>query len=238
MLRSIKFYAKLVLSLICLNPKSINIDRNKDKWSREKKENYAHGLAHNWAKGRVKDSGVNIIVHGRENIPQDGNVLLVSNHQSNFDFAVLLSEIDIQFGFLAKIELGKIPLLRKWIEHINCLLIDRNDMRQQLKIILDGIGMLKNGYSLLVFPEGTRSKDGKVHEFKAGSFKLATKTKVPILPITLVGTADVIENNNSIIKPVTVEVYIHEPIHLEELEKEEIGKIHETVQAIVSGPIK
>lgn len=239
MLRSFKFYVKALGSLVLLIPKlnkgkkmlKANVQPFNDK--------YIYEIVQQWSADRVKDTGAKIFVHGRENIPTEGNMLFVGNHQSNFDFALLLAELNVPVGFIAKVELKKIPLIRDWMDLIHCLLMDRSDMKQQLKTIIEGIDLLKNGYNLIVFPEGTRSRDGKIAEFKAGTFKLATKSKVPIVPFTISGAADVLENNSHHrIAPAEVHLYIHKPIDVAAMNKEELAKIHEIVQSIVEEPLR
>ena len=161
-----------------------------------------------------------------------------SLYQSNLDFFLLIAKIDIPFGFIAKIELEKIPFLRDWMRIINCLFINREDMRQQVEVILEGIKMLKEGKSMLVFPEGTRTRDGKIMEFKAGSFKLATKSKVPIIPVTIDGTYKALEGNDNKLKAGDVYIYFHEPVMANELPKEEAGRINEYVRDIIKKPLE
>ncbi len=238
MIRTIVFYVKAIASVVALVPLRIGAKIILKVKGQKAADEYIYKVVHWWAGGRVKDTGANVIVHNRENLPKEGNFLFVSNHQSNFDFAMLLDEIEIPVGFIAKIELKKLPVIRGWMEYIHCLFMDRSDMKQQLKIILEGIELLKNGCSLIVFPEGTRSKDGKIQEFKAGSFKLATKSKVPIIPLTISGAADVLENNNYIISPAQVHLYVHSPIDVASLSREEMSKLHVTVQNIIEEPLK
>ena len=237
MLRSLSFYIKLIISVLFLIPSMLKAKKIKNENVLACKK-FSYPIIHKWAKKRVEDTGAKITVYGKENLPKDGCALFVSNHLSNFDFLVLLAEINDPFAYIAKIELKKIPLANIWIDCLGCLLMDRDDMRQQLKIINEGISILKNKENLLIFPEGTRSKNGKMLPFKAGSFKLATKAKVPIVPITLIGSADVLENNNYKIYPADIKVYIHKPIFTENLEKEEEGNLHIIVQSIISEPLK
>jgi len=239
MLRSLKFYTKAIGSLVVLIPRLKKAKKILNTKGQSFGDTYAYTVVQQWSANRVKDAGAKIFVHGRENIPSDGNMLFVGNHQSNFDFALLLAELNVPVGFIAKVELLKIPLIRDWMDLIHCLFMDRSDMKQQLKTIIEGIGLLKNGYSLIVFPEGTRSKDGKVAEFKAGTFKLAIKSKVPIVPFTISGAADVLENNSHHrVAPADVHLYIHKPIDVASIDKEELAKLHEKVQTIVEEPLR
>ncbi|MEA5085529.1 MAG: lysophospholipid acyltransferase family protein [Lachnospiraceae bacterium] len=239
MLRSLKFYAKALGSLILLTPKLKKVKKIQNNKEESFDDKYVYEIVQKWSANRVKDTGAKVFVHGRENIPSMGTVVFIGNHQSNFDFALLLAELNVPVGFIAKVELIKIPLIKDWMNLIHCLFMDRGDMKQQLKTILEGIELLKNGHSLIVFPEGTRSKDGKIGEFKAGTFKLATKAKVPIVPFTIRGAADVLENNSHYrIAPAEVHLYIHKPIDVATMDKEDLAKIHEKVQAIVEEPLR
>lgn len=179
---------------------------------------------------KLSDSTVN--VHGLENIPE-GPVLFVSNHQSNMDIAIICGFIDKPKGFIAKKELKKLPLINKWITLAGSIYLDRENPRKSMEGILEGIKTLKNGHSLVVFPEGTRSRGDKMGEFKSGSFKLATKSKVPILPLTIDGTYRVMEANKILIKPSNINFYVHKPIYTDKLSKEEITKLPETVEHII-----
>ena len=179
---------------------------------------------------KLSDSTVN--VHGLENIPE-GPVLFVSNHQSNMDIAIICGFIDKPKGFIAKKELKKLPLINKWITLAGSIYLDRENPRMSMEGILEGIKTLKNGHSLVVFPEGTRSRGDKMGEFKSGSFKLATKSKVPIVPLTIDGTYRVMEANKILIKPSNINFYVHKPIYTDKLSKEEIAKLPETVEHII-----
>lgn len=234
MLRTIKWYFKFVF---CLILKSVDA-KKADKILKEKGEKvydeYVYHIVSEWAKARVKDSGAQITVYGKENIPKDKTVLFVSNHQSDFDIAIFLAMLpEKKEGFVAKVELEKIPFLSAWMKRIHCIFLDRNDIKQSAKTILEGIRLLKNGHSMVVFPEGTRSKGEQMGEFKAGSFKLATKAKVPIIPVTIDGSYKIMEGNNYRIYPAKVNVYVHKPIETALIPKEQESKLPELVQKII-----
>ena len=106
-------------------------------------------------------------------------------------------------------------------------------MKQSAKTILEGIKLLKSGHSMVVFPEGKRSKCDEMGEFKAGSFKLATKSKVPIIPVTIDGSYKILEGSHYRICPAKVNVYIHEPIETANLSKESESKLPEMVEKII-----
>ena len=238
MLRSIRFYSQLVFSLLGLIPKMKKVPRVAEEKGQAAADDMSFHVVKKWSREAMVASGVKVEIEGLEHIPKDRNVLFVGNHLSNFDFLVLLDAIPVPVGFIAKVELKKIPLVATWMDYIHCLFMDRSDMKQQMQIILQGIKQLKEGYSMIVFPEGTRSKTGKMLEFKAGTFKLATKSKEPIVPFTIMGTADVLENNGYRIAKKPVKLVFHPAVDVTAVPKEELGSLHQTVQAIVAGPLE
>ncbi|MGL5764342.1 MAG: lysophospholipid acyltransferase family protein, partial [Sarcina sp.] len=135
--------------------------------------------------------------------------------------------------FIAKKELENIPMISEWMRFMQCIFMDRSNLRKSASAIIDGIKILKSGQSLVIFPEGTRSKGGPMAEFKAGSFKLATKPKLPIVPVTIDGSYKIMEANNNRIKPANVDLYIHKPIFTDSLSKEDEANLHNTVADII-----
>lgn len=166
-------------------------------------------------------SGVKIETKGKENIPKDEACLFVGNHNGFYDILTSYVTIGKVMGFVAKKEMVKIPFLHLWMYYINCLFLDRTNIRNGLKTILKGVEFLKNGISIFIFPEGTRSKDGKLQPFKEGSMKMAEKADCPIVPVALTGTAALFEDHLPRIKPGTVTIEFGTPIHISELSKED-----------------
>ena len=233
MFRTIKWYFKFVFMLFITYPrlrKAQNMLKNNDI---EQFYNYSFEQTSKWAMNRIKDSGSTINVYGQDNVPKDRNVVFISNHQGDFDIAIFMALIPKNKGFVAKIELNKIPILRTWMKYLGCVFIDRKDLRQSLNTINQAINFVKNGHSMVIFPEGTRSKSDKIGNFKPGSFKLATKTNAPIVPVTIDGSYKIKEQNKGFIKPNTVNVYIHEPIFLEDLSTEDIENLPKTIKNII-----
>lgn len=173
-------------------------------------------------------------VLGLDNIPTDRPVLFVGNHRSMLDVVGCGSLIPFPVGFISKIELEKIPLLRMQMRDINCLFLDRKDDRQALKVILKAIELVKGGQSMFIFPEGTRSKEeGKFLPFHAGSFKIATKAKVPVVPVTIVNTGDILEDHFPKIKAVPVVIEFGEPIETASMGREEQKELPERVRNLI-----
>ncbi|MFV0520222.1 MAG: lysophospholipid acyltransferase family protein [Lachnospirales bacterium] len=238
MIRTIIWWIWWPIGLLAYIPRIKNLERQKTTLSKTEYRKKAYEIARSWAKTHLYFAGVSekkdsYVVKGRENIIYDRPTLYVANHQSNFDTAILMVDLDVPKGFVAKIELSNIPILSKMMGHMGCIFIDRNEPKSQLNSILTGIEYLKEGHSICIYPEGTRGKDTTLGEFKAGSFKLATKTNVPIVPITINGTYNLLEKNNNKLKKANVELIFHSPIETSTLTKEEKSNLNNTVKAII-----
>lgn len=193
-------------------------------------------IVRKWALIQVRTSGARFHISGEENIPEEA-VLFVSNHQSNFDIAFFLALVKKPKGFVAKIEILKVPVLRTWMKYIGCVFLNRKDLRQSAKAIVAAIKILRSGHSMVVFPEGTRSKGDSFGEFKAGSYKLATKSKVPIVPVSISGSYKLMEANRNWIKPADVYVKIHPAIPTANLTAEEMAELPTRVENIIKGGV-
>lgn len=237
MLRTIAWFTNFGTSLLGTLPKFYKVRALEKQGKVEEREEYIHKVASKWAQSQLKMSGAKVTIYGEENIPMDIPVVFMSNHQSNFDIPLLMVYVNRPKGFVAKTELKKVPILREWMEQINCVFMDRNDLRQSVKTIIEGIKLIKEGKSLVIFPEGTRSKGGPMGEFKGGSFKLATKPKVPIVPITINGSYKLMEANGNKVKPAEVQVYIHPMIETANLTKEETDALPDTIKAIIGSKL-
>ncbi|KMT22185.1 lysophospholipid acyltransferase family protein [Clostridium cylindrosporum] len=241
MFRSILWYSNFALSLVGTIPSMLKVKKydknNKTEDDKKKREDFVYDFVTNWAKNRLKSAGATIKVYGEDNIPEGESVLFMSNHQSNFDIPLLLGFINTHKGFVAKLELGQIPILNKWMENIDCVFMDRSSIRKSAEAIAETTKLLKRGRSMVIFPEGTRSCCNTMGEFKAGSFKLATKSKVKIVPITINGSYKLMEANGNKIKPSEVEMYIHTPIETKGLTKEEEDMLPDKVKAIIASKL-
>jgi len=209
-----------------------------------KKRGDTHGLrlhatqvARQFARSIFDFSGATVEVIGQENIPKDSAVLFVSNHQGHLDYAAFLGYIDKPKGFIALRGARSIPIVSKWMKDMDCIFMSRTRIKQAVKSIDRGVELLKSGWSMVIFPEGRRSKSDTIAPFKAGSFKLATKSKVPIIPVTLDGTYKIIEANNYLIVPTHIRVTIHPMIETENLEGEELKNLPEKVQTVIASAL-
>jgi 1-acyl-sn-glycerol-3-phosphate acyltransferase len=235
MFRTIVWFACFWLYLIRIMPGYFKANRYLKEGKIKERDELVDSVASKWAKDLLKLAGARVKVTGAENVPSDRAVLFVSNHQGNFDIPILLGCINKPKAFIAKIEMLKMPIIRTWMRQMNCVFLDRQDLRQSLKVMNEATEYLKLGYSMSIFPEGTRSKGKAMGEFKPGSLRIAIKANVPIVPLTIKGSYKLMEENGFVIKPADVEIVISEPIETAGLTKEQTNELNEKVRAIIAG---
>lgn len=178
-------------------------------------------------------SGAKFVIKGRENIPDDTNFLLVSNHRSMLDIPLVMLNFKKPMIFVGKDAIRRWPYIGWWLSAMDGLFIDRTSPKEGLKTILTAIERIKAGESCIIYPEGTRTRTKEIQPFKQGSLKLASKTGVPVIPIAVLGTDDVFENNYLNLKPETVYMTIGKPIYLSDLSKEDQLRSASYVQEII-----
>ena len=193
-----------------------------------------HKAVRFWA-GRVFDYfQVDLNVINPENLPSSGPVVYVSNHQSYGDIPLYFHAIkNHQVGFIAKDSLEKAPLFGYWVKASRGLFLKRGDARASLQTINEGAELLKQGFSLVIFPEGTRSHGSQMSDFKPGSMKLATKARVPIVPVTINGTYRMYEETGIMTKGVHIDFMVHKPIDTASLSRAELADLPERVESII-----
>lgn len=203
----------------------------------DRAQNFHSKIVRNWANYTLKTIGVKVHTVGLENIP-DGHCLFVGNHQSYVDIPVVLSQIDKPIGFIAKKQLEKVFFISYWMKKIRCVFLNRDNVREAIESINQGANNLQNYCSILIFPEGTRSKSDEIGEFKKGSMKLALKSAVPIVPITICGSYKAYENNNNKFFPTDVTLVIGRPIIIDSLSKEERKNLSEKTKEVIQNNYK
>lgn len=187
-------------------------------------------------------SGVKLTVIGEENVPRDEPVLYIGNHRSFFDVVVTYARCPGLTGYIAKDGVNKVPIFRIWMKRLHCIFLKRDDMKEGLKVILKAIEYVKSGISICIFPEGTRNKDKDnptcLLPFKEGSFKIASKTGCKIVPMALIGTADILENHFPWIHSTDIKLIYGEPIDVSALNKDQQKHVGAYCQAIVEELIR
>ena len=187
-------------------------------------------------------SGVKLTVIGEENVPRDEPVLYIGNHRSFFDVVVTYARCPGLTGYIAKDGVNKVPIFRIWMKRLHCIFLKRDDMKEGLKVILKAIEYVKSGISICIFPEGTRNKDRgnptSLLPFKEGSFKIASKTGCKIVPMALIGTADILENHFPWIHSTDIKLIYGEPIDVSDLDKDQQKHVGAYCQTVVEELIR
>lgn len=222
--------------LVCI-PATLYVIRLEKKGEIERADNLTKKFVRNWARRMLKMAGARVTVEGAENVPE-GAAVYIGNHTSYFDIPLMLTHVGEPRGFMAKIESDKIPGIRTWMRRLHCLFVDRSSAASGATVLREGEKMLREGYSLTIFPEGTRSKTGELLEFKPGAFRIATMAKAPIVPVTIMGARAMMEDNGNRITSGDVKIVIHPAIDTAALSRPEIRTLPETVREIIGGPLK
>ena len=179
--------------------------------------------------------GHEVTVIGAENIP-DETCVLIGNHQSYFDILSILSTCDVKkmYAYMAKKGIGKVPFLKTWMETIDCVFLDTTSTRGSMEAIREATELIKEGRSIHIFPEGTRSKGNFMREFSPGAIMIATRNKVPVVPFLINGTYKMFEENGNRMVPTKVTITYYPAIETAGMERAEInaltGRIHDFLQ--------
>jgi 1-acyl-sn-glycerol-3-phosphate acyltransferase len=186
----------------------------------------------------IPSANIDFKVTGLENIPEEDGFLLCGNHQGLFDIIAIVHTFERPLAAVLKQELDEIPFLHEIVQCTKSYPMDRDDVRQSMKVIMGVTKEIQEGRNFLIFPEGTRSKLGnKMLDFHGGTFKCVTKSKCPIVPFALIDSYKVLDEKGS--KPVSVQLHYMKPIYYDEykdLNTNEIaamvrGRIEEVIQA-------
>lgn len=231
-------FAKLVYCLKYFNKYKKKIVAAKAAGDAEEERRQILAAESTWGPMIMDMFGSEVIVDGLENLPEEGPAVLVGNHQGYADIAAYFAAFQkFQFGFVAKQELAKIPLYGKWMPRIRSVFIERDDPRASLEAIKRGIELLEQGFSLVIFPEGTRSKGPVPGPFMKGSLKLATKPGVPIVPVSLHGTYKMYEQTG-VLSPARIRIIVHPPIETKNLSRQEERSLNDRVEKIVTDGVR
>jgi 1-acyl-sn-glycerol-3-phosphate acyltransferase len=199
---------------------------------------FAHICARFWSRWGLFFAGVRLDVTGVEQIPADGPVIFMGNHQGNFDIMALTRAIPRRFSWLAKEELFRIPLFGGAMRRAGYIPLDRSDGRRALKSMEAAAARIKNGTSVVIFPEGTRTHDGSLLPFKRGGFLLAGKARVPIVPFTINGSMAINPRNRLELYPGTLSVSFGKPIQPAEAGGSQRGELLERVRDAIAAGLK
>jgi 1-acyl-sn-glycerol-3-phosphate acyltransferase len=200
---------------------------------------FGHKCARAWARLILKTTGVRVRVSGLERLDSSRSYVFAANHQSIYDIPIVFTALPYQLRIVAKDSLGRIPFLGWHLQRTGHLLVDRS--RPGAAIVKKMARLVGERHSLIVFPEGTRSLDGTVARFKGGSFVLALEAGVPIVPISISGSRQVMRKGQLMVRPGDVTVTVHEPIETKAVARAAVRelaeRVRERVRAFVDEPI-
>lgn len=180
----------------------------------------------------LKILGIQVDAEGSCDFEEDKPLLYVGNHRSDLDSIILIALTKRPIVFIGKSEIKKMPFIGKWFTDIGCIFIDREDAKASMAAIVEGINRLKNGYSLVIFPEGGRTREEGIRDFKPGSLKLATKSGVDVVPVTFYNTEACYERQHKL-RPAKVKMTVGKPVNIEETELKSTMEIANYIQHII-----
>jgi 1-acyl-sn-glycerol-3-phosphate acyltransferase len=198
-----------------------------------RKGDLPHKIAGMWARSILAVSPLEVTVKGLSNIDPGKSYIYMSNHQSNYDIPILLGLLPVQFRWLAKIELFRIPFFGYAMKRAGYVCIDRSNQKSAFESLKKAAGIIRDGVSVMIFPEGTRSRDGNIGSFKKGGFVLAIESGVPILPVIIRGTFSVMPKSRLLIKPGKVTLEIRKPVETSDFTKETKDELMEKIRNIM-----
>jgi 1-acyl-sn-glycerol-3-phosphate acyltransferase len=191
----------------------------------------AHACARAWSRLILKTTGVSVTVEGLERVTAGATYIFVANHQSHYDTPVIFSALPFQLRIIAKASLASFPVLGWHLKRGGHLFVDRRILERWRALVSEGL-------SLIIYAEGTRSTDGHVARFKAGSFLLAIEAGLPVVPLSVIGTRSVMPKNRLRTEPAHVVLIVHDPIQPPELDAPTVqdakvlaGRVHDIVAA-------
>lgn len=193
-----------------------------------------HRVSVLWAKMMLRISSVRVTVEGRENILRGRAQVFMANHQSGFDILIVLANIDTYFAWIAKKELFAIPVFGQALERTGSIPIDRKNFVRAMRSIHDAARRIREGKSVMTFPEGTRSMDGQIHPFKKGVFHLALKAGVPIVPVAIVGSGEIMPKKSLRVHPGHVILVIDKPIDVTAYTEETLDDLLDRVYGVIA----
>jgi 1-acyl-sn-glycerol-3-phosphate acyltransferase len=202
----------------------------------ERRGRFAHGCARTWSWLILATTGVSVDVRGLDRLNPARTYIFVSNHQSIYDIPVIFANLPYQLRIIAKESLGSFPFLGWHLRRSGHLLVDRK-RPDRAGILGRWRALVKEGLSLIIFPEGTRSADGRLGPFKAGSFLLAIEAKLPIVPVSVDGTRFVMHKGELTTRPGAVRLTLHPPVETEALDVSAARDLAEQVRGVVAGSV-
>ena len=236
-MRTIIWFLYFWLYLIVVLPEYWRVCRMEKRGETERHDRLVRKHVQNWAGRLLRLAGAEITTTGRENIPE-GPVVFVANHQGYFDIPLMLTQLDKPNPIVAKKEIMKLPMIRGWMEQLRCVFLDREDPRKSMESLKSAQELLGKGYSVTIFPEGTRNSGGELGEFKAGAIRVATRAHVRVVPVCIDGSYKLMKKGSLWIHPAKVKIRILPAISTEGMSREEIRALPEQLREQIGNGIE
>jgi 1-acyl-sn-glycerol-3-phosphate acyltransferase len=198
----------------------------------DRRGNFAHGCARAWARMILKTTGVRVRVSGLEHLAPGRSYVFAANHQSIYDIPIVFTSIPHQLRIVAKESLGRIPFMGWHLQRAGHLLVDRRNPGAD--IVRKMRRLVGESSSLIVFPEGTRSSDGRVGRFKKGSFLVAIDARLPVVPVSIRNSRHVMRKGRLTVRPGVVSLTVHPPVPTSSVRRDDVLPFAERIREIVA----
>jgi 1-acyl-sn-glycerol-3-phosphate acyltransferase len=197
-----------------------------------------HRIARKWAGSILAVSGIRVTLTGLERIDPAASYIFMANHQSTYDIPVLLAHLPVQFRWIAKAELFRIPVFGRAMRGAGYISIKRDDRASAFQSLEQAAERMRCGRSVMIFPEGTRSRDGELQSFKKGGFVLAVDSRMPIVPVSISGTFEIMPKNTLMIQRREVLLSITDPIASSDYSRETKAELMERVRQAIQQDLR
>lgn len=198
----------------------------------------AFHLARVWSRIILTVACVRTSITGKEKIDKRQSYIIISNHQSHFDIPALIVRLGVQYRWVIKTEIRKIPLFGYALDASRNIFIDRSNRESAIRSINEGIDRLPVGVGVLFFAEGSRSTDGKIQKFKKGGFSVAIQKGLPILPVTVNGSRRILPKHSLVFSPGRIELVVDDPIPTEGYTMDTMDQLMEKTRNVIAGNFK
>lgn len=229
---TVKWYTKFLTSLLSYTPdlKVAMKLKNEGKW--EEYKPLVDSKVREWLVPLIDLAGVDFVVKGVEKVPVNEPIIYTPNHAGMFDIPAVFLNAPTMPMFIAKKELSAFPFLKQWMWVLDCVFVDRKNKDGARSSLHQAIDMVKNGRSLVIFPEGTRSKNGQLGKFKGGAMKIAMETGAKVVPVLIEGSRERLEATGNV-TPGTVYVTFLDPIETKGLTKDDFFKMPDEIRDLL-----
>ncbi len=231
-LHTVKWFTKFFTTLLERTSELKKVQEMKKTQSWREYRPFVDEILYDWLNPMVDMAGVKFEATGIDKIPENEPIIYTPNHAGAFDIPAIVLTAPKPPIFMAKKELGKIPVLKNWMDAVDCVFVDRNNKNSAHSSLQQAIDAVKDGRSIVVFPEGTRSKTGELGEFRGGAMKIAMETGAKVVPVLLEGTRDRLEATGNVTAGTVYVTYL-DPIETKGLTKEDFFKMPAEIKDLI-----